>query len=70
VQTLTGLDTAALTNIVKSIGQPAYRGKQLADSIYTQRVRSIDEITTLPVALRQSLSETYTIGSCTDIGKQ
>ena len=70
MQTLTGLDTAALTNIVKSIGQPAYRGKQLADSIYTQRVRSIEEITTLPVALRQSLAETYTIGSCTVIGKQ
>jgi 23S rRNA (adenine2503-C2)-methyltransferase len=70
VQTLTGLDTAALTSLITSIGQPAYRGKQLAESIYSRRVRSLDEITTLPVALRQTLSENYTIGSCKVIGKQ
>jgi len=70
VQTLTGLDTAALTSLITSIGQPAYRGKQLAESIYTRRVRAIDEITTLPASLRQTLSESYTIGSCTVIGKQ
>ena len=70
MQTLTGLDTAELTKIFTDLGQPSYRGKQLSESIYAKRARSLAEITTLPVALRDQLAEEYTIGSCKVTGKQ
>jgi 23S rRNA (adenine2503-C2)-methyltransferase len=44
-------------------GEPAWRGKQLAEAIYRQRVTGIDEITTLPKLLRRRLaSEGWEIG--------
>ena len=37
-------------------GEPAWRGRQLAEALYRQRVTELDEITTLPKALRQRLA--------------
>jgi 23S rRNA (adenine2503-C2)-methyltransferase len=53
---LFGLDVAALTEIFTGLGEKAYRGRQLADALYKQRVRSLDEVTTLPQALRDRLT--------------
>jgi len=36
--------------------QPTFRGKQLADAIYRQKVISTDEITTLPQSFRETLA--------------
>lgn len=38
-------------------GQPAYRGAQLVDAMYRQRVASLDEITVLPRALREEMAK-------------
>ncbi len=35
--------------------QPAYRARQIYEAIYNQRLPSLDEITTLPTALRDAL---------------
>jgi 23S rRNA (adenine2503-C2)-methyltransferase len=53
---LFGMDVAALTQVFTQLGEKPYRGRQLADGIYKQRARSLDEITTLPQALRDRLA--------------
>ena len=40
---------------MKEMGEPAWRGKQLAEAFYCQRVTDITEITTLPKSLRRRL---------------
>lgn len=52
---LFGLDEAALDEVVAAFGEPGYRGRQIAGGIYRQRLAAIDEMTTLPLALRQQL---------------
>jgi 23S rRNA (adenine2503-C2)-methyltransferase len=55
---LFGMDLAALTELFAEMGERPYRAKQLADALYRQRVSSLNEITTLPQALREKLAET------------
>jgi 23S rRNA (adenine2503-C2)-methyltransferase len=52
---LFGLDTEALAALMASVGEPAWRGRQLAEAIYRQRIAELDAITTLPRSLRQRL---------------
>ncbi len=54
---LLGLTLQELTGIVQEFGQPPYRGRQLFDALYKQRVASSDQITTLPQELRRRLAE-------------
>jgi 23S rRNA (adenine2503-C2)-methyltransferase len=53
--TLFGLDSTALAALMESIGEPAWRGRQLAEALYRQRITELDAITTLPKALRERL---------------
>jgi 23S rRNA (adenine2503-C2)-methyltransferase len=53
---LFGLDTAALTAVFTELGERPYRGRQLAEALYRQRAAHLDEITTLPKALRDRLT--------------
>jgi 23S rRNA (adenine2503-C2)-methyltransferase len=46
--TLLGLTLQELTDISVEAGQPSYRGRQIYEAIYGQRVESIDQISTLP----------------------
>ena len=60
---LFGLPLPELTALMKGLDQPVYRGKQLHEALYRQRVASLDEISTLPADLRDRLkAEGYTIG--------
>ena len=54
---LLGLDRAELSSLVESIGEPAYRAKQLLEAVYRQRVESIEQISTLSQQLRETLAE-------------
>ncbi|MGD0631520.1 MAG: 23S rRNA (adenine(2503)-C(2))-methyltransferase RlmN [Terracidiphilus sp.] len=54
---LFGLDTAALGALMVELGEPAWRGKQLAEALYCQRVGDLDEITTLSKSLRRKLAD-------------
>ena len=54
---LLGLDRAELARFVESLGEPAYRSKQLLEAVYRQRVESIEQISTLPQQLRLKLTE-------------
>jgi 23S rRNA (adenine2503-C2)-methyltransferase len=39
------------------MGEPSWRGRQLADSLYRQRIEQLSSITTLPAKLRDRLAE-------------
>ena len=54
---LLGLDRGELTSLVDSLGEPAYRAKQVAEGVYRQRVESVEEISTLSRELRGKLAE-------------
>jgi len=44
-------------------GEPVWRGKQLAEAMYRQRITELSEITTLPKPLRQRLAaEGWVVG--------
>jgi 23S rRNA (adenine2503-C2)-methyltransferase len=57
------MDREALAARMVAAGEPAWRGRQLAEAIYRQRLAEIDLITTLPKALRQRLeNEGWEVG--------
>jgi len=53
---LFGLDAAELAAVMVEAGEPAFRGRQLAEALYRQRVAELDAITTLSKSLRQRLT--------------
>jgi 23S rRNA (adenine2503-C2)-methyltransferase len=54
---LLGRDLADFQVVAEELGEPSYRAKQLFESIYRQRVSSIEEISTLPLRLRQQIAD-------------
>ena len=60
---LFGMDAAELLDLIESIGQQRFRAAQLVEALYHGRIASLDDITTLPLHLRQTLAEAgYIIG--------
>ena len=55
--TLLGRSAAELKDWVVSQGQKAFRGRQLHDWLYAKGARSLDDITVLPKAWRESLAD-------------
>ena len=53
---LLGLDLQELTNLALESGQPAYRGQQLFDAVYRQKIERLDEVSTLPLEYRARLA--------------
>jgi 23S rRNA (adenine2503-C2)-methyltransferase len=60
-QSLVGLD---VDEIKEALGetQPAFRARQVYQAIYQQKVQQLQEITTLPVSLRQQLEHQVRVG--------
>ena len=54
---LLGLDLQELTNLATESGQPAYRGQQLFDAVYRQKLDRLDQVSTLPLEYRACLAE-------------
>ena len=54
---LLGLNLQELTNLALGSGQPAYRGQQLFDAIYRQKIERLDQVSTLPLEYRARLLE-------------
>ncbi len=60
---LFGQSEAELTRLMAELGQPRFRAAQLTQALYRQRARSLDDISTLPAPLRQTLAERgYIVG--------
>ena len=54
---LLGLNLQELTNLALGSGQPAYRGQQLFDAVYRQKIERLDQVSTLPLEYRARLAE-------------
>jgi 23S rRNA (adenine2503-C2)-methyltransferase len=54
---LLGLDRNELATLVESMSERPFRARQIADSVYRQRVESIEQISTLSQELRAKLAE-------------
>ena len=54
---LLGLDREELTGLVVESGQPAYRGQQLFEAVYRQRIERLDQVSTLPLEYRLRLTD-------------
>ncbi|RIX50029.1 23S rRNA (adenine(2503)-C(2))-methyltransferase RlmN [Paenibacillus nanensis] len=54
---------------MKENGEPSFRADQLFDWIYVKRVRSFEEMTNLPKALREKLDEQFQFVTLTEITK-
>ena len=66
---LKNLTQPELANILKELGQPAFRAKQVYTWLH-KGARSYDEMTNLPKALRDQLSENYPINPPKVVRKQ
>jgi len=53
---LFGLDASALADLMSELGESTWRGKQIAEAIYCQRIADLTEITTLSKSLREKLA--------------
>ena len=61
-KSLLGLTLAELKDVAKSLDMPAFTGGQIAKWLYTQHVKSIDDMTNISKANREKLAAEYTIG--------
>ena len=52
-----GMNAAELTACMVALGEPKWRGRQLAEAIYRQRIVDVEGITTLSKALRQKIAD-------------
>lgn len=59
---LLGLSIQELSDLVELHGQPSYRGRQLADALYRQRLDEFAKVTNLPSSLRSELNNEYSLG--------
>ena len=59
-----------LQDLVKELGQPAFRAKQLNEWIHDKNICSFDEMTNLPAALREKLSERFSFNVPVELVKQ
>ena len=60
---LTGLSPAELSEFVGTLGEPAYRGRQIFAAIHGRRLRSFEQITDLPKEFRSKLESQATIST-------
>ena len=66
---LKSLTVPELTAVIKELGQPAFRGKQVYTWLH-KGVRSYEEMTNLPKALREVLAQKYPINAPQVVRKQ
>lgn len=60
---ITELSLAGLTQLALELGEPRYRGAQMAGWLYRTSARSFEEMTNLPQALRERLVRSYDYSS-------
>src|SRR5258708_26850280 len=62
---LLGLSQAELTEFVESLGEPAYRARQIFAGLHQRRLHSFAEMTDLPKELRAKLSDHAAVSTLT-----
>ena len=64
------LTRGELMELLASLGQPAFRAKQVEEWVWSKNARSFDEMTNLPKALREELAERLSMGAATEAARQ
>ncbi len=65
-RTLVGHDTREMEALVREMGQPAFRGRQMAAALYGRFARDAAGLTELPSSLRARLeADGFRVGPCT-----
>jgi len=59
---LLGLNTGELCQLMLEEGEPPYRGRQLAEWLYIHGVRTFDGMSNLPTTLQTRLTQKYQVG--------
>jgi 23S rRNA (adenine2503-C2)-methyltransferase len=62
---LLGCSLSELETVLKTMGEPAFRAKQVHEWVFKRRVTSFEQMTNLSVALREKLAENYSLRSMT-----
>lgn len=61
METLVGMELNDLRSVLGP-GEPAYRARQLYQGLYRQKINNLQQISNLPVALKQTLADRYRLG--------
>lgn len=67
---LLDLDLEALSGVLSSFGEPAYRARQIWQAVHQRFLLSFDDMTELPRALRMRLDERLRIAPAEMVGRQ
>lgn len=59
-----------LQELVKELGQPAFRAKQIFEWLHVKNVCSFEDMTNIPAALRNKLAEEFAFSVPTEVVKQ
>jgi 23S rRNA (adenine2503-C2)-methyltransferase len=65
MQNLYDLTIEQLSELLQQRDQPVYRARQLWEWLYGQKAKSFDEMTNLPISLREQLDSEFTLGVMT-----
>ena len=58
---LTGMSTQELSLLCETLGEPAYRGKQIAGWVYKKAAQTFSEMANLPAGLLAKLAESHVV---------
>ena len=64
------LTRGELAELLASLGQPAFRAKQVEEWVWSKNARSFDDMTNLPKALREELKCHLTMGAVEEVARQ
>ena len=64
------LTRGELTELLASLGQPAFRAKQVEEWVWSKNARSFDDMTNLPKALREELASRLSMGTAEEVARQ
>src|SRR5687768_10084750 len=62
---LQGMSEAELVSFVETVGEPAYRGRQVFNALQHRRLTSFDDMTDLPQKFRDRLNEVASASTLT-----
>jgi 23S rRNA (adenine2503-C2)-methyltransferase len=64
-ESLSNLSEEDLAQVLADLGQPKFRARQIHEWLWTHHATTLDQMTNLPKALRQSLAERFEVGAPT-----
>lgn len=67
---LLGLGPDELARVALALGQPAYRGRQLAEWLYRRDAFDFGAMTNLPAEFRELLAKEHRVGSLSETGRR